>query len=149
MARRLRILREIELPRSGVRRRRIRPTYACDQCGACCSGALFVEVKLHDIEREPRVAAGDAAVLRGKRTAEEAVAVVRAMVDHGREGCLRLAVRAPCHFLGANNRCGIYATRPDVCARFPAGSPQCQEARWERGLPRLQPINGQPAQESQ
>lgn len=139
----LRILREIDLPHNGIRRRVFRRKYVCDKCGACCSGTLFVEVMLHDIEREPRVVEGAADVLRGKRTPEEVVASVRAVCDSGREGCSNLALFAPCHFLGPNNLCGIYATRPDNCARFRAGSQQCQDVREARGLPRLKPTTGE------
>lgn len=83
MSQKLRILREIDLPRNGIRRRVFRRKYVCDKCGACCSGTLFVEVMLHDIEREPRVVEGAADVLRGKRTPEEVVASVRAVCAVG------------------------------------------------------------------
>jgi Fe-S-cluster containining protein len=39
-----------------------------------------------------------------------------------------------CGFLGADNRCAIRATRPDVCRNLAAGSPQSQEARGRVGL---------------
>jgi Fe-S-cluster containining protein len=47
-----------------------------------------------------------------------------------------------CCFLDQNQRCEIYATRPQVCREFAAGSEQCQEARRRGGLPPLLPLGG-------
>jgi len=44
-----------------------------------------------------------------------------------------------CCFLDGDNRCTIYATRPELCRHFEAGSEQCQEARRARGLTPLEP----------
>jgi Fe-S-cluster containining protein len=43
-----------------------------------------------------------------------------------------------CCFLDEAARCGIYATRPEMCRQFPAGGSQCQEARARTGLQPLQ-----------
>lgn len=42
-----------------------------------------------------------------------------------------------CPFLGEGNNCQIYATRPNVCVGFSAGSPKCQELRRDHGLAEL------------
>jgi Fe-S-cluster containining protein len=39
-----------------------------------------------------------------------------------------------CAFLNEDQLCRIYATRPDVCRRFEAGSEQCIEARARAGI---------------
>lgn len=90
-------------------------TYACDQCGACCR-KLLIEITEIDLVREPKLLP----VLRGRF----------------RSGGGLLAACKPCPML-YENKCTIYETRPTVCAEFPPGGEQCQDARERDGLPRL------------
>ena len=103
--------------------------YECDHCGACCQGVLIVEAFYLDAIREPRILDAD---VSGQRRA------IDDLSDDDR--CVLLAAGHPCRFLGGDNRCTIYPTRPNVCVGMEAGEEQCQEARGRRGLPPLQPI---------
>ena len=110
------------------------PYYECDCCGACCQGPLLVEVYDLDVIREPRLAT--AYIPRSSAKSFEAV-----MADLQQEDqCLLIAGGEPCKFLGEDNRCGVYPTRPNVCVAMQAGDDQCQLARRLAGLPPLQPF---------
>ena len=104
------------------------PYYECDRCGACCQGTLIVEAYYVDALREPRIL--DADVTGRKSTLDD-------LSDDDR--CIILAANTPCKFLGSDNRCTIYPTRPNVCVGMEAGDTQCQDARQCRDLPPLQP----------
>ena len=106
--------------------------YECDNCGACCQGTLIVDADSIDVLREPRLIDIDPH-FRGK-----AVEQVVAEIEDEMKSIL-LACGTPCPFLGDNNRCQIYPTRPNVCVAMLAGDEQCQEARKEKGLPPLPP----------
>ena len=108
------------------------PQYECDCCGACCRGHLIVEAYDLDVLREPRLATADGC--RQGWTPE------RVMADLEQDGrALTIAGSKPCPFLAADNRCGIYPTRPNVCVAMQAGDPQCRAARKAAELPPLQP----------
>jgi Fe-S-cluster containining protein len=102
--------------------------YECDCCGACCRGTLIVEAFTLDVIREPRVLHAD---VNGR------VPTIDDLLEE--EKCVVLAANVPCRFLGENNRCTIYPTRPNVCVGMQTGDEQCQDARERRGLPPLQP----------
>jgi Fe-S-cluster containining protein len=51
-----------------------------------------------------------------------------------------IACSRPCAFLGPDNLCSIYPTRPNCCVGMQAGDEQCQEARAALGLPPLEPM---------
>jgi len=105
--------------------------YECDSCGACCKGHLIVEADDLDVMREPRLIDADRHH-KGK--------TVHQMIEGMQEGmAIILACGQPCSFLGADNRCSIYPTRPNVCVGMEAGDEQCQEARAAEGLPPLLP----------
>lgn len=104
--------------------------YQCDSCGVCCSGVLMVEAEWLDARREPRLLDAD---VSGKRFSLDV------LEEDGR--CVILAATKPCPFLGSDNRCSIYPTRPNSCVAFEAGSEQCQEVRRERGLASIQPLS--------
>jgi Fe-S-cluster containining protein len=53
------------------------------------------------------------------------------------------ARRGACPFLGDDQKCGIYPTRPNSCVAFAAGSAKCQELRIDAGLRPLTPVAGQ------
>jgi Fe-S-cluster containining protein len=94
----------------------------CDKCGACCC-TFPVFVSINDIRREPRLKA----------------AVVAVAPWESRQGADFQLHPLPflngCQFLDQDSKlCRIYETRPDVCRRFEAGSPECQEARARIGL---------------
>ena len=111
------------------------PRFQCDQCGACCRGHLLVEAYQVDVLREPRLIEAD--------LHRVGLSLDQVMDDLAQEGrCLLIAggTHHPCGFLGADNRCSIYATRPTDCVGMQAGDEQCQYAREAAGLPPLQPI---------
>lgn len=109
------------------------PKFECDKCGACCKGSLIVEVEDLDVIREPRLIDADA---------HHADTPVDQMVREMREewkGVI-IACGKPCSFLGQDNQCTIYPTRPNCCVALQAGDEQCQDARAAAGLQPLLPI---------
>lgn len=111
------------------------PTFECDGCGACCkSFPIFASAA--DACREPRIGA-EAGLLPVSQRTQEWV-----------HRLFPLPFLEACCFLDPDNRCTIYATRPDVCRRFTAGEPQCQEARARQGLAALEPIADERARET-
>ena len=110
--------------------------YVCDQCGACCRGTLLVEAYGIDVLREPRLASADVS-----RTDLASVEAVMADLNADFDRCLIIAggKDQPCCFLGGDNRCTIYPTRPNVCVAMEAGSEQCQLAREASELRPLMP----------
>ncbi len=89
----------------------------CLACAACCK-ANSVELEDRDVERFEKAGRGELA---------------RPPYARRRDGrlVLRLAPDKRCQHLGADNRCGIYAIRPDACSTFPAGSECCLSSREE------------------
>ena len=110
------------------------PQYECDCCGACCRGQLIVEAYELDLFREPRLATAD------RRTVNLPLDAVMADLDQDGH-CLVIACGKACHFLGQDNLCTIYPTRPNVCVAMRAGDEQCQRARAVDGLPPLPPVS--------
>jgi Fe-S-cluster containining protein len=108
------------------------PRYECDQCGACCKGSLIVEADDLDVLREPRLIGADRhhAGKSVERMVQDIQTEMMAVI---------LACGSQCPFLGGDNRCTIYPTRPNVCVGMQAGDEQCQEARAAEGLPPLEP----------
>jgi Fe-S-cluster containining protein len=103
-------------------------TYTCDNCGACCK-SFPIYASVADAEREPRICSQAQHLPPEQSTAEWEYRLYP------------LPFLETCCFLDAENRCDIYATRPEVCRQFAAGSPQCQEARVRQSLPLLKPIS--------
>jgi Fe-S-cluster containining protein len=100
--------------------------YLCDQCGLCCRH-LLVEASAVDVLREPRI---EIERPLGKRAKSLSIL----------DACWLLAGPGmPCPFLNADNKCGIYPTRPGTCVAFMSGSAKCQELRAEHGVPPLTP----------
>jgi Fe-S-cluster containining protein len=95
--------------------------YECDCCGACCE-TFPVRVSLADGVREPRIAQEALVLPRWQQTAEYHYALHPLPFC---DGCL---------LLSQDKKCTVYATRPDVCRGFLAGSEECQEARKRKGL---------------
>jgi Fe-S-cluster containining protein len=110
--------------------------YECDKCGACCK-QLLVEVYDIDVWREPKLMTADI----GRWTREMIEAEL--MDELEQEGkCLVIAGPGkPCQFLGDENQCGIYPTRPNVCVAMQAGDEQCQQAREAAGIEPLAPTD--------
>lgn len=97
----------------------------CDRCGACCA-SFPVYVSAQDAETEPRIK-------------QESLKLPDWLNDKDWQYQLHpLPFHNTCCFLGKDNLCKIYATRPCVCRKFEAGSPQCEEARKRKGLASLQ-----------
>jgi len=108
------------------------PVFECDKCGACCKGIPIVETDDLDVLREPRLIDADPHH-RGKSVAQ-VVSEIRTDMK-----AVIISCGQPCFFLGSDNRCGIYLTRPNACVGMEAGDEQCQEARARQGLPPLEP----------
>lgn len=106
--------------------------YKCDECGACCSGALIVEIQQLDVVREPKLL-DRAKLMDGNGKIE---------YESDWEKVYLLAASNPCPLLGPDCRCTIYPTRPNVCVAMEAGDSQCQLARHARGLPYLADVDG-------
>jgi Fe-S-cluster containining protein len=106
------------------------PAYACDHCGACCEGRLIVEADDLDILREARLIRADP-YHSGKPVAQ----VLHELRCKGK--AVLIAGPRPCLFLGDDQHCTIYPTRPAACVAMQAGDVQCQEARLASGLPPL------------
>jgi Fe-S-cluster containining protein len=97
------------------------PVYECDSCGACCrTFPIFAAER--DAQREPRI-----------RDEGRRLPLWLATPDWEYQ-LFPLPFHETCCFLDGDNRCTIYASRPDVCRRFEAGSEQCEEARRLCGL---------------
>jgi Fe-S-cluster containining protein len=93
----------------------------CDLCGACCK-TFPVLVSIRDAEREPRIL-DEARCLEPWQQREEWNYQLHP-----------LPFLNGCCFLGGDDRCTVYSTRPSVCRRFQAGSEECHEARARLGL---------------
>lgn len=89
----------------------------CLACAACCKDNR-VELEEPDFER--LAAAGRAELGRPPYAKRD-------------DGKVILVLRRDkrCKHLGDDNRCGIYAYRPDACSTFPAGSECCLSSREE------------------
>jgi uncharacterized protein len=89
----------------------------CLECGACCKDN---EVILHDVDVE-RFREGGRADL------------ARAPYARKKDGKLVLTLlrSKDCRHLMADNKCAIYALRPDACSSFPVGSEPCLFSREE------------------
>ena len=92
-------------------------TLDCLECGACCYSNQ-VELDEQDVER----------FHRGGRP--ELASMPYARRKNGKL-VLRLAADRGCLQLGVDNRCSIYAMRPEMCRSFPVGSECCLSARAE------------------
>ena len=93
----------------------------CDCCGACCS-SFPIFASEGDAFCEPRIK-------------EEACLVAEWETKEDKKFQLHpLPFHTACCFLGKDRLCKIYATRPEVCRKFEAGSDQCNEARLRVGL---------------
>ncbi len=106
--------------------------YECDGCALCCR-QLIVEAEPLDVIREPKIAARCFHLNSGGRGVSLHVLETTWSIACGET--------QPCPFLGADNRCGIYPTRPNVCVSFMAGSEKCQELREANGLARLAAVS--------
>lgn len=72
----------------------------CPQCGLCCNGVLFADVRL--------------------RPDEDANFFKRAGLSIRRRG-KKCGFSQPCKALHADGRCGIYENRPAMCRQFECG----------------------------
>jgi Fe-S-cluster containining protein len=89
----------------------------CLACGACCRDNR-VELDDADIARFEKAGRGDLAKPPyAKREDGTIILVLRKDKD--------------CKHLARDNKCGIYAIRPDACSTFPVGSECCLSSREE------------------
>lgn len=89
----------------------------CLECGACCKDNR-VELEDEDIARLERAGRGDLARPPYARRDDGAVVLV-------------LQRDKRCRHLAGDNKCDIYAIRPDACSSFPVGSECCLSSREE------------------
>ena len=94
---------------------------------------LIVEADDLDVLREPRLINGDSECC-GKSVEQ----ILSEIQQQGK--IVLLACGSPCSFLGTDNRCSIYPTRPKSCVAMQAGDEQCQDARLAAGLATLLPV---------
>lgn len=113
------------------------PKFECDQCGACCRGHLIVQADELDVLREPRLVEADPH-FAGK---PPDVVLTELQSDFGKALTIACGTNRPCKFLGDDNKCSIYPTRPNDCVGMQAGDEQCQMAREAAGLPPLEPLD--------
>jgi len=90
--------------------------YDCTTCGACCLSFLLFANEA-DAVREPAIR-NEARLLPQHLQTDDKVYQL-----------FPLPFQTRCPYLKADELCRIYATRPNVCRRFEAGSKQCIEAR--------------------
>lgn len=90
------------------------PKFTCDCCGACCRGHLIVETDALDLMREPHLLTADP-----HYAAKSFDQVMIELEEPGR--AVIIACGRPCPFLGQDNRCSIYPTRPNDCVAMQAG----------------------------
>lgn len=88
----------------------------CNICGACCRMYPLFASKA-DAAREPRIR------LEAVELPESVQSEFRAYELH------RLPLIESCIFIGDDNRCTIYATRPDICRGFVPSVEACDRAR--------------------
>jgi len=99
----------------------------CLACGSCCRSN---DVILEKVDERRFARAGRTELMRPPLARRRRDGRIR----------LRLLPNGDCHHLGKDNRCAIYAIRPDACSQFPVGSECCLFAREEEmgivdGLP--------------
>jgi len=100
--------------------------FDCDGCGACCR-TFPIFASAADARRESRIGVEGRLLAPWLGT------------ERWKHQLYPLPFHDRCCFLDEEARCGIYATRPEMCRQFPAGGSQCQEARVRVGLPPLAP----------
>lgn len=103
-------------------------TYACDNCGLCCT-TMLARATTVDAMREPRIAQ------ECRRAKVNGQVEDWYMLNSDPEG----NTLPPCRF-HTGQGCGIYSTRPNACVGFQAGSPDCQWLRQGAGLAPLVPV---------
>ncbi|MGO9712222.1 MAG: YkgJ family cysteine cluster protein [Polyangiaceae bacterium] len=89
----------------------------CLECGACCKDN---EVVLHDVD-----------IARFRDAGREDL--TKPPYARKKDGTLVLTLLASknCRHLESDNKCAIYAIRPDACSMFPMGSEPCLFSREE------------------
>jgi uncharacterized protein len=112
-----------QIVRDRIARDRVHPgptrtlSLDCRECAACCYSN--------------RVVLDDADVQRFRRGGRAELAERPYVRRSQGQIVLRLAPDRACLHLAADNRCGIYAIRPEMCRTFPVGSECCLSARAE------------------
>lgn len=105
----------------------------CDKCGLCCK-QLIIEIDHLDVVREPRLLE-HARVHKtwDGQPHESDWDKTYALAPRSVDGKTVMG----CGFLGPDNACQIYPTRPNCCVAFEAGDEKCEELREQAGLPSL------------
>jgi len=100
--------------------------FDCENCGACCRCFPIFALE-SDAKREAKIR-------------EEGIRCDDFLGEKGKVGYRLhpLPFLDTCAFLGADQLCRIYETRPEVCRRFEPASDQCIEARRRVGVGRSQ-----------
>lgn len=130
--------------------------YECEPgCGACCRH-LIIEIESIDILREPKLKEVAKPFRRSYSKDENGVDIeenydeidedteenLGELVPGWDQGAMLAAGTkdTPCAMLTCEGMCSIYATRPNACLMFRAGSIRCQNARESAGLAPLRPV---------
>jgi hypothetical protein len=87
----------------------------CLECGACCRDN---QVQLFDVDLQRFRDGGRADLTKPPYTRKKDGKLI-----------LTLLRSKSCRHLADDNKCGVYAIRPDACSQFPAGSECCLYAR--------------------
>lgn len=95
--------------------------FDCTRCGACCR-CFPIFASEADATRETRIRSESRQLEAHLATPDKAYQL------------FPLPFQEQCAFLRPDQLCSIYETRPEVCRRFTAGSPQCIEARERVGI---------------
>ena len=93
----------------------------CTACGACCR-CFPVFASNEDAEREVSIKTDTKHMETHMQSEGKAYRLFPLPFLEG------------CAFLGKDQLCKVYETRPDVCRRFEKGSEQCLEARERVGF---------------
>jgi hypothetical protein len=99
----------------------------CLKCGQCCRH-LILDIGCNDVCRSPEIREW---VIQQRGSCDCAVDEEGYTEHDGDCACLleKVGDEMQCHFLGEDNLCTIYETRPDMCYGFRPGSWQCLYAR--------------------
>ena len=113
-------------------------SFKCDQCGMCCR-SLFIFIGPEDLQREPRL---KKAVSPLKNRPEEQAL----FGEFSNKYLLSAGWAIPCPFLGDDNLCEIYETRPENCRTWEPDKNWCRNIR--RKFPNRNSANATESQPS-
>ena len=102
----------------------------CKQCGKCCH-AFGITLAIEDMNREPRL--WDVSVPIHK-VGNPKTRAFMAEKKHPWAIGGKVSLGSPCPFLTAENLCGIYETRPQICREYPENGGKCIKEKQDASL---------------